>query len=243
MRDRSRSGPLRAALDASGVEADVRALDVSDDVSVVGALSELADEGIVPDVVVSNAGIGVDGTLEELTLADFRAAFETNVLGAVRLLHALMPRWRQRGSGRFIAVSSTAGVIGVPFSDAYCMSKFALEGMLEAFHPIAAAAGVSVSLVEPGPITGEFIDRSLAPDRTAAITTFDAARARFQLVQDQGYESAQSNEDVARVLWAVATAEAPALRHQTSETVARLLGVKLKDLSGERVTGMTARWI
>jgi hypothetical protein len=62
-------------------------------------------------------------------------------------------------------------------------------------------------------------------------------------VQDQGYESAQSNEDVARVLWAVATAEAPALRHQTSETVARLLGVKLKDLSGERVTGMTARWI
>ena len=62
-------------------------------------------------------------------------------------------------------------------------------------------------------------------------------------MQDAGYQTAQSNEEIAVALWQVATADDPALRCQTSDDVSKFVGLKLKDLSGERVTGMTSRWI
>ena len=243
MRDVGRSDALRAALAAAGVEGDVRLLDVSDDASVRGALAGIvADHGGI-DAVISNAGIGIDGTTEELTLDDFRASFETNVLGVVRLLHAVLPAWRAAGAGRLIAVSSVSGALGIPFNDAYCASKHALEGLLESLHPVVAQHGIHLSIVEPGPVIGTFATASGPPAGRTAEGPYIAARARFQTVQDAGYESAQTNEDIARVLWRVATDEAPVLRYQTSDGVAKLVGVKLKDTTGERVTGLTARWI
>ena len=156
MRDLDRSSALRDALAAAGCEADVRALDVDGDEAVPRVLSEVSRDHGGVDIVVSNAGIGIDGTTEELSLAEFRRSFETNVLGSVRMLHALLPAWRARGSGRLIAVSSVSGALGMPFNDAYCMSKFALEGLLESLHPVVAQHGIHVSVVEPGPVAGDF---------------------------------------------------------------------------------------
>jgi len=243
VRNLARASLLRSALAASGAGAEVRHLDVADDASVSGAVgSILADHGGV-DIVISNAGVGIEGTTEELTLDDFRLSFETNVLGSVRLLHALLPTWRARGSGRFIAVGSTAGIIGSPFNDAYSASKFALEGLLESLHPVLAPHGVHVTIVEPGPVTGDFAHKHGPPPSRTDDSPYAAARARFQVVQDRGYATAQTPEAVAAVLWQVATAEPPALRVQTSEVITRMLGIKLEDLTGERVTGMTGRWV
>jgi NAD(P)-dependent dehydrogenase (short-subunit alcohol dehydrogenase family) len=243
MRDLDRSGALREASAAAGSAADIRTLDVASDDSVSSTMAAItADYGVV-DVVVSNAGIGIDGTTEELIVDDFRGAFETNVLGSVRLLHAVLPAWRERGRGRFVAVSSLAGVIGTPFNDAYCASKFALEGLLESLHPVAAQHGIRISIVEPGPVTGEFAHRHRPPSGRTDSSPYAQARARFQAVQDAGYETAQSNEEIAAALWHVATADDPVLRRQTSDAVAKVVGLKLKDMTGERVTGMTRRWI
>jgi NAD(P)-dependent dehydrogenase (short-subunit alcohol dehydrogenase family) len=243
VRNPDRSGSLRDALAAASITADVRCLDVADD-EMVGALvaSVIADyDGI--DVVVSNAGIFIDGTMEELTVDDFRASFETNALGAVRLLHALLPGWRANGAGRFIAVSSTTGAVGAPFNEAYSASKFALEGLLESLHPIAAGFGIAVSVVEPGPVSGEFADRHGAPASRTPDGPYSAIRERFVEAQKLGYATAQTNDEVAAVLWQVATADAPMFRYQTSEQVKRILSRKLVDLTGERVTGMLRRWI
>lgn len=242
LRNLDRAGPLRGALADAGPRADVRTLDVADDESVRATIKAIvADHGVI-DVVVSNAGIGIDGTTEELTIDDFRTSFETNTLGSVRLLQAVMPTWRARQDGRFIAVSSMGGVVGNPFNDAYCASKFALEGLLESLHPVAAEHGIKVSLVEPGPVTGEFAHKYAPAGRTSD-GLYAEARARFQVVQDGGYAAAQTNEEIADILWSVATSDAPLLRYQTSEMVSKVLGLKLKDMSGERVTGMTSRWI
>jgi hypothetical protein len=62
-------------------------------------------------------------------------------------------------------------------------------------------------------------------------------------VQDGGYAAAQTNEEIAEILWNIATSDTPLLRYQTSEAVSKLLGIKLKDMSGERVTGLTGRWV
>jgi NAD(P)-dependent dehydrogenase (short-subunit alcohol dehydrogenase family) len=243
MRDLDRSGALRDSLAAAGCEADVRALDVDGDEAVPRVLSAVSRDHGGVDIVVSNAGIGIDGTTEELSLVEFRRSFETNVLGSVRLLHALLPAWRARGSGRLIAVSSVSGVLGMPFNDAYCMSKFALEGLLEALRPVVARHGIHVSVVEPGPVAGDFAHKYGAPSGRTTGGPYDESRAKFQAVQDKGYDAAQTNEEIAAFLWQVATDEQPALRYQTSDTVSRMVGLKLKDMSGERVTGMTSRWI
>ena len=243
MRNLDRSDALRGALAAARVDADIRVLDVNSDSSVVEAVvGVVADHGPV-DIVISNAGIGVAGTTEELSLDDFKASIDTNLFGAIRLLHAVLPTMRERGSGRFIAVSSISGALGLPFNDAYCASKNALEGLLESLYPVAEKFGVYVSVVEPGPVTGEFVTKSFGPTGVVAGDPYAAMKAKFKAIQDGGYETAQTNEEIAEVIWQVAQAEAPVLRYQTSESVAKLLGVKLKDLTGERITGLTARWI
>jgi NAD(P)-dependent dehydrogenase (short-subunit alcohol dehydrogenase family) len=243
MRDVDRSGALHDALAAAGHKADVRALDVDSDTAVAEVVGEVGRDHGGVDIVVSNAGIGIDGTTEELSVDEFRRSFETNVLGSVRLLHALLPSWRARGSGRFVAVSSVSGAVGIPFNDAYCTSKFALEGLLESLHPVVAQHGIHLSVVQPGPVAGDFAHKYGAPSGRTESGPYDEARAKFQAVQDGGYETAQTNEEIAEFLWRVATAEQPALRYQTSDMVARMVGLKLKDLTGERVTGMTSRWI
>jgi NAD(P)-dependent dehydrogenase (short-subunit alcohol dehydrogenase family) len=243
VRSMQRSEALRQHLEAAGLGAIIRELNVASDDSMHLGLDEVLREHGEIDVVISNAGIGIDGTTEELSLDDFRASFETNVLGSVRILHALMPRWRHCGSGRFIAVGSTAGAVGSPFNDAYCASKFALEGLIESLHPVAALQGIYVSIVEPGPVAGDFAVKHGPPSSRSANSPYADARQRFQTVQDSGYAAAQSPQEVAAVLFMVATTEAPKLRYQTSESVQRLVGVKLADLNGDRVARLLARWI
>lgn len=243
MRDLERSDALRRALAAAGVSAELRTLDVADDDSVASGLAAVLAAHDRIDVVISNAGVGIDGTTEELAIGDFRDSFETNVLGSVRLLHAVMPGWRESDGGRFIAVSSVSGAIGQPFNDAYCMSKFALEGLLESFAPVAAQFGVMVSMIEPGPVSGVFVDKSRGPQQRTSDGPYAAPRARFQAVQDGAFDAAQTNEEIAQILWDVAVSDEPKLRYQTSEMVEKMVGLKYKDMNGERVLGMTGRWI
>jgi len=243
MRNLGRSDALRVALAAEGLTADMRVLDVDSTESVAAAISGVvADHGRI-DVVVSNAGVASDGTLEELSLADIRGVFETNFFGTVSLFKAVLPAMRERGNGRLIAVSSVAGALGQPFNDAYCASKQALEGLLESLHPVAAQVGVHVSVVEPGPVLGEFVQHGSGPSERAPDGPYAAARARFQAIQEGGYQTAQPTQEVAAVIVQAATDELPVFRYQTSEGISKLVGVKLKDLTGERVTGLTAKWI
>lgn len=243
MRDVARSDELRAALAEAHAAADIRRLDVVDAASVEHCVSAVITQYGRIDVVISNAGVGSDGTLEELTVDDIRSVMDVNFFGTVRLFKAALPAMRERRSGRLIAVGSMAGILGQPFNDAYCASKFALEGLLESLHPVVAGFGVHVTVVEPGPVAGEFVSKSGGAGERDAGGPYAAARARFQEVQDGGYEMAQSALEVGRVLWDVAAAPSPHLRYQTSDAISRLAGIKLKDLTGERVVGLTRTWI
>jgi NAD(P)-dependent dehydrogenase (short-subunit alcohol dehydrogenase family) len=242
MRDLSRSKPLRDALTKADVRADFRRIDVTSDESVGATMATiLADHGVV-DVVIGNAGIGSDGTTEELSVEEFRTLFETNVLGNVRLLHAVLPSWRARSRGRFIAVGSVCGAIGQPFQDAYCASKFAVEGMLESLRPVVAPHGIDISVIEPGLVKGQFAAKYASlvrPDDSP----YARARAALQAVFDRAAATAETNDEVASLLWEVATVDRPALRYQGSEMVAKMIGLKLKDLTGERLLNMTSGWI
>jgi NAD(P)-dependent dehydrogenase (short-subunit alcohol dehydrogenase family) len=101
------------------------------------------------DCLVSNAGYGTFGALENFSEEQLREVFETNFFGAVLLTRACLPLLRER-EGSLVIVSSVFGVNGFPLTSTYCATKFALEGLAESLYFELAPHGVQVSVIEPG---------------------------------------------------------------------------------------------
>jgi NAD(P)-dependent dehydrogenase (short-subunit alcohol dehydrogenase family) len=120
-------------------------LDVTDDAQIA-ALGEALPERL--DALVNNAGIVVSGPLESLSADELREQFEVNVVGAVALTNAVLPRLRI-AQGRIVFVSSLSGLVSTPMTGAYNASKFAIEAIADAWRLELRPWGVKVALVEP----------------------------------------------------------------------------------------------
>lgn len=131
-------------------------MDVQDTSSVAKGISHILEiEGRI-DVVVNNAGIATAGAIEEVSIAEMKDQFETNLFGVLRVCQAILPQMRNRKSGCIINISSIGGVMGIPFQGAYSASKFALEGMTEALRIEVKPFGIRVVLIEPGDFKTDF---------------------------------------------------------------------------------------
>jgi NAD(P)-dependent dehydrogenase (short-subunit alcohol dehydrogenase family) len=128
----------------------VIALDVTDAQSVRAAVREAISAFGGVDVLVNNAGFGVflplETTSDELT----RRLFETNTLGTIAMVRAIVPHMRERGSGTIINVTSSVVFNPAPMVSAYAATKTAVEGFSEALYHELAPFGIHVKLVEPG---------------------------------------------------------------------------------------------
>src|SRR5580704_9334242 len=122
------------------------ALDVTDAASIRVALDAAGEL----DAVVNNAALSGAGPLEDFPLARLQSIIDTNTYGPLRLAQALVPAWRQRGSGVFANVSSVQGRVSSPLEGAYAASKYALEALSETLHYELAHFGIRVVIVEPG---------------------------------------------------------------------------------------------
>jgi NAD(P)-dependent dehydrogenase (short-subunit alcohol dehydrogenase family) len=127
-----------------GIEAHV--MDVTSDDSVARCLKKIGPL----DAIVNNAGIFGQGPVESYPLDRVRQVFETNTLGALRIIQAVLPGWRQRGSGVIVNVSSVGGRVSAPLEAAYNASKFALEAFTESLHVEVRHFGIRCVLIEPG---------------------------------------------------------------------------------------------
>jgi NAD(P)-dependent dehydrogenase (short-subunit alcohol dehydrogenase family) len=127
-------------------------MDVDSDASVKSAIAEIQKDAGHIDVLINNAGVERNGSIEELPLADFRAVMETNYFGALRCIQALVPDMRQRKSGCIINVTSVAGRVTSSPLGPYSASKFALEALSDALAQEMKTFGVRVAIVEPGVI-------------------------------------------------------------------------------------------
>jgi NAD(P)-dependent dehydrogenase (short-subunit alcohol dehydrogenase family) len=126
------------------------ALDVCSDTSVQSAVDGvLAKTGPI-DVLVNNAGVNYTAAVEDLSMEGWRAQFETNFFGVLRVTRALLPRMRERRSGRILMMSSLSGLVTPPTQGAYSSSKHALEGLSNALRMELYPFGIDVVLIEPG---------------------------------------------------------------------------------------------
>lgn len=149
-----RDAQKRAALEQFSEEHELPLetlpLDVTRDDSVKEAVSEAQRRAGPIDVLVNNAGIAIAAVMEEISVADLRRQFETNIFGVIRVTQRVLPGMRERRRGRIVNMSSIAGHVSNPLMGPYSASKHALEAISDAMRLELASFGIRVVLIEPG---------------------------------------------------------------------------------------------
>ena len=188
-------------------------LDVDSDESVRSCVGGLLQRAGRIDVLVNNAGYLLGGAVEETTIEEAKAQFETNFFGAFRVINALLPTMRAQMAGRIVNVTSLAGVVPLPFWGLYNASKFALEGLTETLRYELKPFGISVSAIEAGLIKTRFYtdDRKAKP-----IEAYKPWHHRFRKTMAEFERKAPGPELVARAVSRAVAARKPALRYRVT---------------------------
>ena len=158
MRNLEKADIIKKIAEEENLPLKVIKLDVDDENSIENALKTIIDEKQRIDVLVNNAGYGIWGTAEDVSIKEFKEQFETNFFSVVRMIQKIAPIMREQGSGNIVNISSIAGRIGFPVSTAYISSKFAIEGLSESLRYELGPFGVNVTIIEPGVIKTNFFD-------------------------------------------------------------------------------------
>ena len=125
-------------------------LDVTDDASVERCVTALVDaEGHI-DVLINNAGVSIAGALEDTTSEEAHWQMEVNLFGPMRMIRAVLPHMRARGTGRILTTGSMGGHVGLPYQSVYCAAKYGLEGINEALRLELVGSGIDAAIVCPG---------------------------------------------------------------------------------------------
>lgn len=154
MRNLEKSTKIIEIANRENLPLQIIRLDVNNDESVKKAIDKIVQEKDRIDVLVNNAGYGLFGSVEDLTIEEIKAQFETNFFGVIRVTQQVLPimRMRNNGSdgGAIVNISSVGGRMSVPFLSAYNSTKFALEGLSESLAYELEPFGIRVVIIEPG---------------------------------------------------------------------------------------------
>ncbi len=229
MRDMRRGSDLEAAAARRRLSLELLRLDVTDEASIEKALGIVLERERGIFGLVNNAGILVRGYFEDLSDAEMRRVFETNVFGTMAVTRAVLPCMRKARRGRIVVMSSAGGKIATMGASAYCASKFALEGFGEALAQELAPFQVYVSLVEPGFVKTELFGRN----RSVASRALDRRGPYYQWFQrleritdEQMDRVGSSPIDVARTVHGILTARRPRLRYVVGRRARLLIGLR-----------------
>jgi NAD(P)-dependent dehydrogenase (short-subunit alcohol dehydrogenase family) len=165
MRNTDKSNKITDLAKRDNLPLEVLQLDVSNDKSVKDAINVITEKQGRIDLVVNNAGYGSTGAVEDFSIQEIKAQFETNFFGSVRVIQSVLPLMRRQRDGTIVNISSIGGRIAFPFSPFYASTKFAMEGLSEALQYEVAQFGIKVILVEPGLIKTNFFENVKLPKK------------------------------------------------------------------------------
>jgi len=186
-------------------------LDVTSDESVNTCVQTLMQRVGRLDVLVNNAGQGLFGAVEETSVQEAKALFETNFFGVVRMVRAALPIMRQQKGGQIINVGSFAGFFGNPFEAYYSASKFALEGYTEALRHEVKHLNIRVSIVEPYYFKTNIVNTSAVC--AESLDCYREARQRVGQSYKKHIENGSDPRMVAEAILAIVNSESPRLRY------------------------------
>lgn len=174
-----------AGLREEGIEVLAAPADVSREESVGRFAAEVREAFGPADVLVNNAGLGVFGTLEDLTVEDYDRCFDTNVRGLFLCAKAFVPEMKDRGDGVMVNVASLAGKNFFPRGSVYAASKHAVLGMSKCLMVELREHGVRVITVCPGSVDTPFFDKQdhFGPERSKIVAPEDVAELIVESVR------------------------------------------------------------
>jgi NAD(P)-dependent dehydrogenase (short-subunit alcohol dehydrogenase family) len=222
MRNLKKSESIKDIANKEELPLKVIELDVDDDnnneSSAKNAIQEIIAEKQRIDILVNNAGYGLIGPIEDISIEEeLKPQFETNLYGVVRVTQQVLPIMRRQKSGRIINVSSIGGIVGYPFSAAYCSTKFALEGLSESLSYEVDQFGIKVILIEPALVISDFhnnvkmvVKGANNPDDSPYTQMMQKLFAEYKQVQEQYQIPA---EEVAKAILNAAIVDNPDQRY------------------------------
>lgn len=221
---------------------DLIQMDVTDEASVEAAIVGVVERAGGLDAIVSNAGMGIAGSLEETTIEEARLQFDTNFFGNHRVVRTALPHLRGSDASHIVVVGSIAGLIGVPFQGMYSATKFALEGYCEALRLELRNTSIRVSILEPGDFATGFTSSRLkvaaAGPQSPYHEAFEQAMTVIEREERGGADPILAGQAVFKLL----ESQSPPVRLAvTGEAQAGLERVKA-DFTPDQLEQMLADW-
>ena len=190
-------------------------LDVNDDKSVNDAINAVIKEKDRIDVVVNNAGYDLMGALEETSMDEIKAQFETNIFGPLRVMQAVIPMMRKQGGGIIVNITSLGGRISFPLNSPYHATKFALEGLSESIQYELEPFGIKIIVIEPGGVGSNFLK-----NLKMAAKSSDPLNSPYRSIQNsmseyfkQWAQNVTHPSEVAKVILQAVTSDNPDFRY------------------------------
>ena len=158
-------------------------LDVRDKEAVDEAVQHIIEKEGRIDVLVNNAGMGIGGPLEFASEEEIHLQMDTNFMGLVHCVDAVLPYMRQQGGGKIIVLSSIGGLMGLPFQGFYSASKFAIEGYCEALRLEVKSLGIKVVVMRPGDFSTGFTGSRKKVNDEVALQAYPLYRNAIEKVE------------------------------------------------------------
>lgn len=212
---RAEASAQLASADKRGGKLDTLELDVTSPPSIAAAVyaAEQLTGGRGIDVLVNNAGFGVLGPTSELSDADMRRQYETNVFGLMNVTRAFLPKMIERRAGRIINVSSVGGRITLPYFGVYNSTKYAVESLSDALRYELRAFGIDVAMIEPGVIRTNFEATAATNLQQLTGSPYAAALARYDQMSKSADRFASEPIVIAKAIARAVSARRPAARY------------------------------
>jgi NAD(P)-dependent dehydrogenase (short-subunit alcohol dehydrogenase family) len=207
--------------------------DVTDAAAVKTAVAKAEAVTGTIDVLVNNAGYGLVGAVEEASLEEVRAQFETNVFGPLAVLKAVLPAMRARRAGRIINITSVSGLAVWAGTGVYCASKWALEGLTQTLAQEVAELGIKVVNVAPGGLRTEFAAGSKAIVAGKLSDYNGLARDAEKIMADHAGQEPGDPAKAAQAILTIADAENPPMHLLLGEDALKYAGYAAQGLAAD----------
>lgn len=229
MRNLEKGSIIKSESGKENLPLKIMQLDVTDDASVSKAVQSIISDSGRIDVIVNNAGYGLVGAFEDLSLDEIKQQYETNFIGVVRVTQAVIPIMRKQKSRRIINISSGAGRFGYPGGSAYVSTKFAMEGLSESLSYELDPFGIKVILVEPGVIRTNFGNGMVVAKKSQdPASAYLSMTRKMNEVLGQLMQNGSPPSLVANVVLQAAKSDNPNLRYLAGKDVEQWVDQKKK---------------
>jgi NAD(P)-dependent dehydrogenase (short-subunit alcohol dehydrogenase family) len=206
--------------------------DITDEYALAKAVSGLVKEADRLDAVVNAAGIGGAGVLETFPVTEARKIMETNFYGTLQVLQATLPIMRESGKGTFVAISSIAGLIGVPFHGIYSASKFAVEGLIESLRLELIGTGVRAVSICPGDTATPIMGNQYRAQTDELPIFYQKNFTKADLAMRDNVDQGMSPDQVAKVIFRVVQQENLHIRYPVGDWLQKIAPLIKRFLPG-----------